>query len=162
PRGDLVASLESSQIDVYQVAVLDIVYLIGNNARLFSECVEFLGHGLDRFDLIVYSRVGKIDNVNEQVGFAYLLAPRFKRFNQGVWQFSQKSNRVGEQETLFVWQHETARRRIERREQFVFRNKVRARQQIQERRFPRVGVTDNRCDRPLMSLATLSLDRAGF
>ena len=49
---------------------------------------------------------------------------------------------------------------IERGEKFVLRHNVRAGQQIQQRRFARVRVTDDRRHRPLVALAPLALHGA--
>ena len=71
----------------------------------------------------------------------------------------KKSDRVGEQHALLVRQNEAARGRIERGEKSVFRDDVRAGEQIQQRRFAGIGVTDHGRDRPLMAFPSL---RAGL
>ena len=97
-----------------------------------------------------------------KIGFAYFFQRGLKRFDQRVRKFAQKSDGVGEEHALLVRQSEAARRRIERGEESVFRHDVRARQQIQQCRFPSIGVADNGRDRPLMTLPSLALNVADF
>ncbi len=76
--------------------------------------------------------------------------------------FAQKTDRVGQQDSLFVRQNQAAGRRIERREESVLRENARAGEQIEQGRFAGVGVADDGGHRPLMPLSALALHRAMF
>src|SRR5882757_4422952 len=99
----------------------------------------------------------KIDNMNEQIGFAHFFERRLERFDQRVGKFPQESHRVGEKEALFVGQNETASGGIERGKKSVFGNDIRAGEEIQQRGFASVRITNDCGDRPLMALTTLTL-----
>ena len=100
--------------------------------------------------------------MNEQIAFADLFERGLKRFDQRVGKLSQEADRVSQKNSLFVRQHQAARSRIQRGEKFVLGYNAGARQQIQQRRFSSVGVSDHSGDRPLMSFATFALYRARF
>src|SRR2546430_8511197 len=77
-------------------------------------------------------------------------------------QIAQKSHGVGEQNTLFVGQSKAARGRIESGEKFIDGQDVGSGNQVQQRGFSSVCVTNDSCHWPLMSLTTLSLHAAHF
>src|SRR3954470_22169513 len=104
----------------------------------------------------------QVDHVNEQIRFAHLFERGFERFDESVRKFSEEPDGVGEQGALVVRQSQTTGGGVERGEKFVLCHYVRAGEQIQERRFTRVGVTDNSRARPLMPFPSLALDRANF
>src|SRR5437762_11204407 len=54
-----------------QFAIRQIVNLIENNHCLLAVSVQFFDDAIDRFHLLVYARMTKIDNVDEQIGFAH-------------------------------------------------------------------------------------------
>ena len=99
----------------------------------------------------------KIDNMNEQIGFAHFFERRLERFDQSMGKFSQETDRIGKKDPLFVRQNKTSRRRIERGKKFVFGNDIRAGEQIQQRRLASVRLTDHCGDRPLMTFAAFTL-----
>ena len=76
--------------------------------------------------------------------------------------FAQKTDGVGEQKALVVGQRQAPGGRIERREKFVLGDHVRAGQEIEQRRFAGIGVTNHGRHRPLMALAALALHRTNF
>ena len=106
--------------------------------------------------------MAQIGNVDKQIGFADFFQCRFERFNQCVRKFSQKAHSVRKQDALFVRQNEAARRRIQRGKKLVLSQQVCSGEQIQQRRFAGVRVTDHRSDWPLVTFAALSLDSTRF
>src|ERR1700730_19194276 len=102
----------------------------------------------------------KIDNMNEQIGFADFFERGLELLEQRVGKFSQEPDCIGEKDALFVRQNEAARGRIQRRKKFVLSYEIGASEQIQERGLASIGVADHSGDRPLMSLATCALARA--
>src|SRR5439155_14499005 len=99
----------------------------------------------------------KIDNMNEQIGFAHFFERGLERLDQRVRKFSQESDRIGEQDPLFVRQNEATRGRIKRRKKFVFGNDIRAGEQVQQRGLASIRIPDHCGDRPLMSFAAFAL-----
>ena len=79
-----------------------------------------------------------------------------------MWEFSQKTNRVGEEDPLFVGQNKAARGGIQCRKKFVLGHNIGARQQIQKRRFTGIRVANHSSNWPLTSFPTFALYRAGL
>src|SRR5438132_1158677 len=102
----------------------------------------------------------KVDNMNEQIGFAYFFERGLERLDQRVGKFSQEPHCIGEKDALFVRQNKAARGRIKRRKKSIFGNDIRAGEQIQQRGLASIRITNHRGDRPLMSFAPFALDRA--
>src|SRR4029077_19518928 len=113
-----------------QLVVRQRVDLIEDHQRLFSEGAQLLHHGVDRFDMLVDAWMTQIDDVNQEISLDHFLERGLERLDQGVWQFPQKTNGVGKQESLTIRQRQAARGGIEGGEECVFGDNVRARQQI--------------------------------
>ena len=75
-------------------------------------------------------------------------------------QFADEADRVREQNILVRRQFQPPRRRVERGEQNVLRQNVRAGQRVEQRGFSGVRVTDNRSERPLAALTPGAFRRA--
>ena len=76
------------------------------------------------------ARMADVDDVNQKVCFIHFFERCFEGLDQRVRQIAQKSDGIGEQHSLFVRQSETARRRIERSEQTIFRDDIGAGEQV--------------------------------
>jgi hypothetical protein len=98
---------------------------------LLAVGIQFFDHAIDRFHLFVHSGMTQIDNMNEQIGFAYFFERGLERLDQCVGKFSQEPHCIGEKDALFVRQNEAARGRIKRREKFVLSYDICAGEQIQ-------------------------------
>ncbi len=83
-----------------------------------------------------------------------------ERLHQSVRQFFDEADRVRQQNILVRRQFQPPRRRVERGEQNVFRQNVRAGERVEQGGFAGVRVTDNRSQRPLAALASGALRRA--
>src|SRR6266705_3979413 len=86
------------RVRLRQFAIRQIVNLIENNHCLLAVSVQFFNDAIDRFHLLIYTRMTKIDNMDEQIGFAHFFERRLKRFDLCVRKFSQESNGVGEKD----------------------------------------------------------------
>lgn len=100
--------------------------------------------------------------MNKQIGFADFLERSLEGFDQSMRQFSQEPDCIREQDPLFVRKCEATCCWIKRGEKFIDREDVGAGHQIQQGRFPGIGITHNRRYRPLMSLSALPLHTAHF
>ena len=95
--------------------------------------------------------------VHEQVGLNYFFDRGFEGFNEAVRQFANETDRVREQNVLVRRQAQTAGRGIERGEEFVHGEHVRAGEFIQQRGFAGVGITDDARQRPAVALTRVAL-----
>src|SRR6516162_4524565 len=100
--------------------------------------------------------------MNEQIGFADFFQCRLEGFNERMRKLSQKTDRIREQDPLFVRQSKAARCRIECGKKFVLGYHVCSRKQIQQSRFPGVRIADHSSNWPLMALSPLSLNGSRF
>jgi hypothetical protein len=98
--------------------------------------------------------------VDQQIGFTDFLERRLKRLDQHVRQIAQETDGVREQHPLFVRQGEAAGSRIECGEQPIYRENIRAGEQIEQRGLAGVRVADHRRDWPLMTAPTFALHAA--
>src|SRR6266478_698004 len=75
------APRKAFSVRLRQLAIRQIINLIENNHSLLPVSIQFLNDAIDRFHLLVYARMTKINNVNEQIGFAHFFERRLKRFD---------------------------------------------------------------------------------
>src|SRR5881409_3432462 len=64
-----------------QFAIRQIINLIKNDQSLLAVSIQFFNDAIDRFHLLVHTRMTKIDNVDKQISFAHFFERRFKRFD---------------------------------------------------------------------------------
>src|SRR5260370_24022810 len=83
PRGGLRwrPPRKTLRVRLRQFAIRQIINLIENNQSLLAVSVQFFNDAIDRSHLLVYARMTKINNVNEQIGFAHFFERRLERFD---------------------------------------------------------------------------------
>ena len=81
--------------------------------------------------------------MQQQVGLAHLVQRTFERIHQVGRQFTDKTDRIGQQEGQIV-DDNLAHRRVQRSEQLVLGKHVTLREQVHQRAFPHVGVAHQR------------------
>ena len=96
--------------------------------------------------------VGIIDDLQQKVRIFDLFQRRVKCLYQIVWQLTDKSNGIGEEKFLFIWQMDAPDRRIQRGKQHIFCQHfffilllILFQKHVHERRLACVGITDQ-CD----------------
>ena len=102
----------------------------------------------------------RIHDVHQQLGFDDLLERGLERLDQAVRELADEPDGVGQQDVLVGRQAEPAGGRIERGEELVLGQRVGAGQRVEQGGFAGVGVADDRCERPLVALASGPLRRA--
>src|ERR1051325_8802092 len=98
--------------------------------------------------------------MNEKISYDDFFEGALDRLDQSVRQSSKETCRAGDEKLLIAAQHELPRGGIERREKFIRRQDIRAREGVQQRRFAGVGVTDDRACRQRYALPLPALDIA--
>ena len=79
--------------------------------------------------------------MNEQIGLAHLVQGRFEGLHQVVGQFADESYCIGQQERQVV-DGDFTNRRVERGEEFVLGKDLGLAEQVHQRRFAHVGISD--------------------
>ena len=115
------------------------INLVEDHNRRLIERLQFVEGTVDRLDLLLEAAVGDVDNMDEEVRFAYLVEGRFERFDQTVRQFADKSDGVGEEERQVV-DHHLADRGVEGGEEFVLRKDVRLGEEIHQGGLADIGI----------------------
>ena len=89
---------------------------------------------------------GGVADFDDEIRESCFFQCRFEGFDQRVRQFADESDRVRQQDVLSARQTVAADGRIQRSEQFVLRKDARMRHRVEQRRFARVRVADDRRD----------------
>ena len=108
---------------------------------------------LDGADLLIAIRVARIDDVDEEVRVLHLLERRAKRRDQLFGELANEADGVGDDHLALVGKPQATADRIERREQFVSRERVALGHRVEQRRLARIGVAADRDDRQIATLA---------
>jgi hypothetical protein len=98
-------------------------------------------------------RVGRVDDVQEQVGARRLLQRRHERLDQAGRELADEPDRVGQHDLPTVGQLELPGGRVERREELVLDQHLRLGEPVEQRRLAGVGVADQRDGRDRRPLA---------
>jgi len=93
--------------------------------------------------MLVDVGIGGIEEVDQKIGDDDFFEGRLEGLDEAVGQTADETDGVGEQERAAVGQHELARRGIERREQLVCGEHLRAGEFVEEGGFAGVGVADD-------------------
>ena len=123
--------------------------LLNTMMRGFFRRADFRQHGIDRGDLFLGLRMADVHDVQQQIRLHHFLQRRLERLDQAVRQFADETDRVREQNILVRRQFQAARRRVQRGEQFILGQNVRAGERVEQGGFAGVGVTDDGGQRPV-------------
>ena len=88
-----------------------------------------------------------VADMEDQVGVEHVFEGRAEGSDELRRQIRDEADRIGEDRADAAWQVDRPHRRVERGEEHVLREDRRARQPVEERGFPGVGVADERHDR---------------
>ena len=119
--------------------------------------VNFLEHFVDGLNLFDGGSVGHIDHMHQNVRLHHFLQSRLEGFHELMRQLADEPNGVTEQRVLVGGQPQAARGGIQRREEFIFAQHLRAGEFVEQRGFAGVSVAHNRHQRPLAALAPAAL-----
>src|SRR5260221_4513508 len=131
-------------------AAVELIDLVQHHYRWFAFRADFLEDRIHSFYLFVRLLVTDINDVQQQIGLNHFFERGFKRFDQAMRQFSNKSDRVSQPNVLIYRQAPTPGGGIERCKQFVFSKHVRAGERVEQRGFPSIGVTDDGSEWPMV------------
>ena len=95
-----------------------------------------------------------VGNDQQHIGQQRLFQRRMKRIDQRMRQLADETNGINQQKLAAGRRFDRANHRIERGEQLILRQHVRAAQRIEQGRFSGVGVTDQRHNRHLVFLSS--------
>jgi len=133
------------------------VDLVEDHEDGFLGGADLLEDGVDGADLFLGVGMADIDDVEEEIGFDDLFEGGFERLDQSVRKFADEADGVAEQDVLVGREAEAAGGGIERGEQFVLGEDLGSGDGVEQGGFSGVGVADDRCERPLVTLATVAL-----
>ena len=132
----------------------------GDGAFVFGSevCEDFEGGVVVAFDVFG----GGVEDVDEEVGEDGFFEGGFEGFDEAVGEVSNKSDGVGDEEGLAVWEFDAAGGGVEGGEEHVFGHDVRAGELVEEGGFSGVGVADDGGVRGFVFFAVLALGFALF
>ena len=134
-----------------------IINLIKNIEHRLFETANLFEYFVHRLNLHIDLRVRGIDDVYQQIRFHHFFQRGFKRVDQMVRKFLNKSDRIGHQHRLMVGQLHLSRRWVKRGKQLILHKDVRTGEAIQQRRLPRIRISHNRHQRPAVTAAPSAL-----
>ena len=140
-----------------RATAVQLVDFVEDHQRRLFRRADFLQHGVDRCNLFLGLRMAHVHDVQQQIGLHHFFERGLERLDQSVRQFADETDRVGQQNILVRRQAQSARGRVERGEQFVLRQNVRAGERVEQGGFAGVRVTDDGCERPVIALAAVAL-----
>jgi len=123
--------------------LLDEIGLVERNQPGLVAGAQLVEHGLDGRAVLAQVRIGRVDDLDQDVGPVDLLEGRAERVDQLVRELVDEPDRIGDDRGLAVAELDLAARRIERREELVLGEHVGVRERVEERTFPRVRVADD-------------------
>ena len=113
---------------------------------------DFRQHLVDLCHAFVAQRVGRVHDVQQQVGIAGFRQGRAERGDQGMRQVAHEADGVG-QHRAAAGQVDAAHRGVERGEQLVGGVRLRTRHRVEQRGLAGIGVADQRDARQLAAHA---------
>ncbi len=105
---------------------------------------DLLEHAVDRVDLRLGFRIGRVDDVQQEVGVPRLFERRAERGHQVVRQVADKPDRVAQQDFAPFRQLPAASSRVERGKQLVGDVDLGAGERVHQRALARIRVADDR------------------
>ena len=130
------------------VAAVEPVNFVEDHDGRLARRADFRQHRVDRGDLLRRLRMADVHHMQQQVGLDHFLQRRLEGLHQAVRQFADETHRVGQEYILVGRQPQPPRGRVQRGEQFVLRQRVRAGQGVEQGGFAGVGVADDRGQGP--------------
>ena len=141
-------------------AAIELVHFVEHHQRRLFLRADFLQHGIHGLNLLLGLRMADVHDVQQQVRLHDFFQRGLERLDQAVRQFADETDRVGQQHVLVRRQPQPARGRVERGEQHVLGQHVRAGERVEQGGFAGVGVADDGGQRPVVALAAGALGRA--
>ena len=124
--------------------VLDQVGLVERDEARLVAGAQLVEDRLDRCPVLAEVRIGRVDDLEQDVGPVDLLERRPERVDELVGQLVDETDRVGDDRDLAVAELHLARRRVERREQHVLGLRdLAADERVEQRRLAGVRVADD-------------------
>ena len=142
-------AMTGAGVSPFRAAAVDQVGLVeGDEARLVAGA-ELVEDGLDGRAVLVDVGVGRVDDLDEDVGAVDLLERRPERVDELVRQLVDEPDRVGDDRRLAVAELDLAAGRVERREELVLGvGDLGADERVEQRRLAGVRVADDADGRP--------------
>ena len=108
---------------------------------------EALKYLLRHAHLHLIIRAACVDDVQDQIGVAYLLERGTERLHKVMRKLVDKADRIGQQARRSVRKRDAAHDGVERGKQLVFGKHIAVRKHVQKRALARVRIADERRDR---------------
>ena len=123
----------------------------------FGAETELFDDGFDGGDLGMNLRIGRVDDVEQDVGIVELFERRFEGGDEIFWEVADEADGIGEDDFFELWEAQTAARRVERGKELIFGIDAGVCQDVEKRRFSGVCVADEAENGDVLSVALLAL-----
>ena len=136
------------------------VHLVEDGDGWLVEGFDVLEGAVYNPELVLELLMRNIYNMQKYIRLPHFIQSALKALNQVMRKFADETDGIGEENVLVGGQAQAPRRWIERGEQYIFGQRRRTGERVEQSRFACVGVTDNRGERPLAALAPGALRRS--
>ncbi len=118
---------------------------------------ELFDDGFDGGDLGVYLRIGRVDDVEQDIGIVELFERRFEGGDEIFGKVADEADGIGEDDFFEFWEAQTAARRVERGKELIFGIDPGICQDVEKRRFSGVCVADEAENGDVLGVAFFAL-----